>query len=221
MKNRNELGKFLLQNGLNQKGVEVGSFKAGFAKEILESWPGKLYLVDVWRSLPKSEYDDSSNHSDHVNAYSEAMHNLSGFEDRAFMLRMKGEHAAELFRDDSLDFVYIDANHTYEEVKKDINIWYPKVKVGGILAGHDFLNLPGFNKENYAKGIKNLPVYMWDNNTPDKQFFAGIFGVNPAVEEFCEENGYTPELTQEWLGTWWVRRARFRGQPAHLYLDIP
>lgn len=41
--------------------------------------------------------------------------------------------------DGSLDFVYIDGNHSEEYVRQDIRLWWPKVKIGGMLAGHDIL----------------------------------------------------------------------------------
>jgi hypothetical protein len=46
--------------------------------------------------------------------------------------------AANLFEDNSVDFVFIDADHSYESVKKDIKNWLPKIKKNGIIAGHDF-----------------------------------------------------------------------------------
>lgn len=46
--------------------------------------------------------------------------------------------AAAQFADQSVDFVFIDANHTYEFVRDDINAWLPKIKPGGIIAGHDY-----------------------------------------------------------------------------------
>ena len=52
--------------------------------------------------------------------------------------------AAEKYVDGSLDFVYIDADHHYDAVKRDIAAWLPKVRSGGIIAGHDFCNYPGF-----------------------------------------------------------------------------
>lgn len=48
--------------------------------------------------------------------------------------------AAANYKDQSLDFVFIDAGHTYNDVKKDIDAWLPKIKIGGIIAGHDFCN---------------------------------------------------------------------------------
>jgi len=51
--------------------------------------------------------------------------------------------AANLFKDNSIDFVFIDADHSYESVTKDINSWLPKIKKGGIISGHDYFTSPG------------------------------------------------------------------------------
>ena len=51
---------------------------------------------------------------------------------------MLSTSAAAQFADNSLAFVYLDANHYYEYVKQDLEAFYPKVMVGGMLAGHDF-----------------------------------------------------------------------------------
>jgi predicted O-methyltransferase YrrM len=52
--------------------------------------------------------------------------------------RMTTNEAVHLFKDESLDGVFIDADHSYEAVKLDIQNWMPKVRKGGILAGHDY-----------------------------------------------------------------------------------
>jgi hypothetical protein len=52
--------------------------------------------------------------------------------------------ASQHYDDESLDFVFLDADHAYESVAADIEAWHPKVRVGGILAGHDFTHeFPG------------------------------------------------------------------------------
>lgn len=194
---RNKLPQFLNKLGLINNGVEVGSFKGTYAKTILDNWAGKLYMVDVWRPLSEEEYDDSSNHKDHLDAYSETMNNISGFEDRAFMLRMKSEDGSKLFNDNSLDFVYIDANHTYQAVKDDIEYWYSKVKIGGLLLGHDYIP-----SDLYKDGQKDIP--LWLSSPTSESKYAGMFGVNTAVDEFAFNNGYEVNKTNEFLGTWWI-----------------
>jgi len=47
--------------------------------------------------------------------------------------------AAKMFEDESVDYIHIDCDHVYESVKKDINAWWPKLKVGCIMSGHDYL----------------------------------------------------------------------------------
>jgi len=54
------------------------------------------------------------------------------------ILQMTSAKAAEIFCDGSLDAVYIDANHNYENVKQDISMWLPKLKDGGMMTGHDY-----------------------------------------------------------------------------------
>ena len=198
MKTRDEFPQLLNNLGLKNRGVELGTFKGEFSKKILDLWTGTLFMVDVWRPLDPKEYDDQSNHSLHSDAFSDSMKNTSEHSERAHMLRCRGNIAADLFQNGTLDFVYIDANHTYESVCEDIEIWYPKIRSGGILAGHDYLKL------DYPDGTKNVPLFLWNENTPEQKNYAGMFGVNPAVDEFARKEGYNINVTNEFLGTWWI-----------------
>lgn len=197
MKDRNEFGEFLTFKKLINKGVEVGSFKGEFARTILEKWQGTLYMVDAWYEL--EDYNDMSNIGLNQDAYLEAMRSINEFRDRAYMLRCLSKQAVDLFPDESLDFVYIDANHEYSYVVEDIKLWYPKVKKGGIVAGHDYLDIDWYDDE-YSEKDKNK--YMWG----DGQHFIGVFGVNPAVDEFCRENNIEFSLTEEFSRTWYFEK---------------
>jgi hypothetical protein len=197
MIHRNEFGEFLTSKNLINKGVEVGSFKGEFARTILEKWQGTLYMVDAWYEL--EDYNDMSNIGLNQDAYVEAMRSINEFRDRAYMLRCLSKQAVDLFPDESLDFVYIDANHEYSYVVEDIKLWYPKVKKGGIVAGHDYLDIDWYDDE-YSEKDKNK--YMWG----DGQHFIGVFGVNPAVDEFCRENNIEFSLTEEFSRTWYFEK---------------
>lgn len=52
---------------------------------------------------------------------------------------MDSSAAAQLFNDDEVDFCFIDASHVSEDVQRDINAWWPKIKPGGVLGGHDYM----------------------------------------------------------------------------------
>ena len=199
--NRIELIKKIGLEFPKGKGAEVGTFKGQFSKMIMEIWPGTLYMIDVWRPLGE-EYIDMSNQKDsNISVYSEAIQNINGYEDRAIMIRASSEIASEMFSDRSLDFVYIDANHAYEFIKKDIELWYPKVKRGGYLCGHDYIKIDWFNDPNFAEN--KIDKHIWNENG---QFYHGVFGVNPAVDEFCKEHNYTPTITDEWFGSWSIQK---------------
>lgn len=184
----------------NGKGVEIGVFQGYFSKVILSKWGGTLYMVDVWRGLG-DEYEDMSNHNNHSDAYLNTMKNVEGYEDRSVMIRATSKIASEIFEDESLDFVYIDANHAYDFVVEDIKLWFPKLKKGGVFAGHDYLDMDWYNDPNYCPNGKDK--YIYTNTFQGTQYYNGIFGVNPAVDEFCKEHNYEVNVTKEWFGTWW------------------
>tara|TARA_R110002153_G_scaffold161310_3_gene313728 strand:- start:1515 stop:2153 length:639 start_codon:yes stop_codon:yes gene_type:complete len=188
-----------------KEAVEVGVFKAQFSKHLLKNWDGTLWLVDPWRAFEEGEgYVDASNHKKHQTAYLEAMQNIEGYESRAFMLRGLSSDMASRFEDNSLDLVYLDGNHAYEWVKEDIELWWPKIKKGGVLTGHDYLDMD-WKEGMWADNGKDKHIWM-TGSEHKKHIYAGLFGVNPAVDEFAEVNNLTMVLTNEWLGTWIIEK---------------
>lgn len=188
------------------KGVEIGVFKGEFSNIILNHWGGTLYMVDVWRELG-DEYLDESNNKLHHEVYKNTMNNIKGHEDRGIMIRATSKEASKMFNEESLDFIYIDANHSYDFVVEDINLWFPKLKKGGVMSGHDYINIDWYNDNHWLPNGKDKPIFTYivgDNGEITEHFFSGEFGVNPAVDEFCKEHNYKVNLTQEWYGTWWI-----------------
>lgn len=178
---REDLGTALNGMGLIGSGVEVGVWRGDFARVILDRWQGaKLYLVDAWRHL--DDYRDVSNSSDaeHEYNYQATLRAIGPYQSRVEVVRDLSAAAAPQFRDGSLDFVYIDANHKYEHVCQDLALWYPKVKPGGLFAGHDYL----------------------DGARPE-----GDFGVKRAVDSFASELGVPVRHTMEgdWR-SWYYRK---------------
>ena len=120
--------------------VEVGSWKGRSAAflgvEIFNSGkPIKLYCVDTWKgSIEHQDMACITNDS----LYTEFSNNIKILESVLTPIRLPSIEAAQQFEDNSIDFVFIDASHEYEDVKADIAAWYPKVKPGGLFAGHDY-----------------------------------------------------------------------------------
>ena len=126
-----------------KRGCEVGVLRGELSGMLLEDWQDlNLYMVDPY--LP-----DRYRNADDMRKIRElAFTNTLPFADRRIMLVAKSLQVACLIPNESLDFVYIDANHKYESVKQDIKAWYPKVKSGGLFFGHDY------NGKRHDKGVK-------------------------------------------------------------------
>lgn len=120
-------------------GVEVGTRTGWFAKYIVDHTNMTLYCVDPWEINPQL-----GNPEDSYKMFKFLTHS---YKDRIIEVKDWSPKAAERFEDNSLDFIYIDAEHTYEAVKLDIPAWWSKLKKGGIMAGHDYSdNWPGVKK---------------------------------------------------------------------------
>ena len=116
-------------------GAEVGVGFGENAENILKTLPiRRLYLIDFYIPYKQNGV---------VLDFSEGIFNIhklqSKFGNRVIFVNMTSEQAAKCnFIPNNLDFVYIDSNHAYEFVKKDIKLWWNKVRKGGIIGGHDF-----------------------------------------------------------------------------------
>lgn len=143
VRSRAELPIILNKRGLTGRGAEIGVWKGQFSNFLLSKWKGeKLYSIDPWKSFSSEEYPDDMNinQTEFDGIHNEVKNLLSKFGDRSEIIRKDSVTASKIFEDNFLDFAYLDGRHHYEGVKEDIEFWFPKVKKGGILCGHDYLN---------------------------------------------------------------------------------
>lgn len=119
--------------------VEVGVWKGDFSESILNMGPVKLILVDAWCSQQPDVYADlcNLNNTEYEKVYQSV---ATRFGDRPEVQIIRDWSAAAAFQmaDNSIDFVYIDANHSEKACTADIESWYRVVKPGGWLLGHDY-----------------------------------------------------------------------------------
>ncbi len=133
---RNKLLNFIKKHP-HKVVAEVGVARGVTTELLLKNLPDiKLYYcVDPW--IEYSGYNLTG--QDMFNGcHEETMKRIGSFQDKTEVLKMTSESAAPHIKDESLDFVFIDANHAYEYVKQDIALWVPKVKIGGVVSGHDY-----------------------------------------------------------------------------------
>uniref|UniRef100_A0A6H1ZG91 Putative methyltransferase n=2 Tax=viral metagenome TaxID=1070528 RepID=A0A6H1ZG91_9ZZZZ len=173
--------------------AEIGVQRGKFARRIFDAvQPQVLYLVDCWRTIYKQEGDVVP----YVNAHYQKLQlyiTVKRFRNEILSGRVRpliafSKEAASLMQDGHLDFVYIDAFHAYEDCYEDITLWAPKVKSGGIVAGHDY--------------HKNGPF--------------GECGVPRAVDQYVAEHGLSLNLVEDnpmrvhgrvWESqTWWFKK---------------
>lgn len=146
-------------------GAEIGTAAGDYAETLCKANPNlKLYCVDKWQ--PYHGYTDHTHKTTLDGFFEQTKERLADYlwrqispiippadgslpiasypdrdgEQRALvhLVRAWSLDAAKCFKDTSLDFVYIDANHRYEYVVADIAAWLPKIRSGGIISGHDY-----------------------------------------------------------------------------------
>lgn len=140
--------------------VEVGCWKgkstAYLAVEVINSNKNiKIHAVDTWEGSPNEQIHINDEYVKTNTLYDLFLKNIEPVESVIIPLRMNSIEASKLHSDSSIDIVFIDANHAYEYVIKDIEAWLPKIKPGGILAGHDY-GWSGVNRAVHEKFGNNI-----------------------------------------------------------------
>ena len=122
-------------------GAEIGVWRGELSRCLLEEISNlSLYLVDPWRSFADYHAEGMIAYSEEGwhDALEETRNAVSRFSQRAIIKRLTSSEAAKQIADRSLDFVFIDANHAYDHVVTDLDLWTLKVKSFGIICGHDY-----------------------------------------------------------------------------------
>lgn len=155
-------------------GVEVGVFGGDMSASLLLKDDLTLYMVDSWKGDGESYTGDtgdfhatlSQQQQDGYHRRAQEMVKFAG--SRARIIRKNSVDASMDIADASLDFVFIDADHSYDGSAADVKAWFPKVKPGGWLAGHDFGNIK-FPKFGVTRSVTEfsastgLPVELGEN----------------------------------------------------------
>ena len=163
-------------------GVETGAYLDIYYPQ-LESITEKFYLVDMWQYEGNEDFVDKysgGNYNNELEKGYDRVKRLYGDNPKVQMCKGSSEDWAEKFEDGFFDYLYLDADHSKKSVLADLKSWYPKVKNGGIIAGHD--------------------VYCDQNNA-----FREHFDVEGALAEFfTEDQQENIHLTNEYAYRTWI-----------------
>lgn len=123
--------------------VELGVQFGHFSSALSSKWTNPIneyVMVDLWAR--QENYNDAANDYNHTIIFSDAMNVKTSMESegkakKVTVCRNFTSICVKNFPSQYFDFIYVDARHDYKGVLADITEWWPKLKVGGIMAGHD------------------------------------------------------------------------------------
>jgi hypothetical protein len=123
--------------------VEVGCKEGRTTGHVLKNVPNaRVIAIDPWCAMPDQkgvQGGETYEEWDFERIKREFWDNVGSHSERCGHLRMTSEEAVRVgSMAGSFDCIFIDAAHDYESVKKDIRLWWPKIRAGGMLVGHDF-----------------------------------------------------------------------------------
>ncbi len=159
-----------------KEGAEVGVAQGNHAEVLCKENPGvKLHAVDIWES-----YEGYREYGNRIRRYYQMARKLLKPYDVNFIRKFSMD-AVEDFKDNSLDFVYIDCGHDFKNVALDIYEWSKKVRHGGIVYGHDY--------RDWYLGESRYPVHV----KPVVQAYMKACDISPwFVLENTKDKRYNP-----------------------------
>jgi len=159
--NRSQWGKLFNELGFTS-GAEIGVYGGEYSENLCRDNPGvKHYGIDPWLAYP--EYVSHRIQQGLCSAEEEARERLKKY--NCELIKEFSMDAVKRFKDNSLDYVYIDGNHDFQNATNDIVEWEKKVRPGGIVAGHDY-DKHAFRSRCHVKQVvkaytEAIGVYPW------------------------------------------------------------
>ena len=166
-RHRRERARLLRRLPKHSVGVEIGVWAGDLSAAILRAVrPVQLHLLDPWAFAPDERYEQAwyggaraGSQAEMDEVYKRVLQRFeTEIADGAVVIhRSTSAEAAAGFEDASLDWVYVDGNHLYEYVRADLELFAPKVRPGGLLAGDDY-GTPGWWDDGVRRAVDRFLV---------------------------------------------------------------
>lgn len=153
----------LLENVKNPVGIEIGVDEAPTSWFFLKNREDlKLYGIDPYQAYQDWYPEGFISQRQQDEKYDAMRERTKPFGDRWKHYRLTSDDAVRLFDDDSMDFIFIDGLHEYDQVLLDCRNYWPKIKKGGVFAGHDYTVIPGVNRavNEFAAEVGATPIHL-------------------------------------------------------------
>lgn len=137
---------YIKRHGEKLKGIEIGTCRGESTYYFLDKCPNIVLLTTI---DPYKGYQDWNGEitQETVERFMDAAQkNLKKFSKRVTMVRQESANAATMFDDESVDFIFVDGDHSYDATLADCEAYYPKLKKGGIFCGHDYQVIEGVKR---------------------------------------------------------------------------
>lgn len=169
---RTQLVDLLIDLKLPLTAALIGIAEGYDSEDLLKGGLQKLYMVDNWATIAGQQGDGGHPQEWHDKNFADALHRVSPYADKIKILRGMSVEMSRQVEDNSLGLVYFDGDHSLEGMRADLSAWFPKVCHGGIIAGHDYLNM--------SYGV-------WD---AVYEFTKGLYEVHVIHEDKPEDAGF-------------------------------
>jgi predicted O-methyltransferase YrrM len=162
------LAPYIKRLGENITGIEIGTCRAESTNYLLSKCPNisKLTTIDPYKGYVDWKGEITQETVDKFMSIAEK--NLKEFGDRVSMLRSPSVDAAKNFDDESVDFIFVDGDHSYAATLADCVAYYPLLKKGGFFCGHDYSSIQDVNRAvNDFRDQKKItaPINLSTNST--------------------------------------------------------
>ena len=155
--------------------IEIGTFFGGSAETMLEASAAEMICVDTFGGTQDNETACIPKQV----MLSYAALRLGRFADRSSIIVASSQQAARFIPPGIADLIFLDADHSYESVKADIAAWMPKLKPGGIFAGHDYYKWSDTYTDDELAALGHLQC------DPDSTVHCGVvLAMREAFEQF-------------------------------------
>lgn len=177
----------LFKDRPHKYGCEIGVNNGITTSYLLKNLPTieRYYAVDPWLARYKMynkklyKWTAKGNKKRWVDVMQSFFENTFNDRNRVCLLRTFSVDGVKFFEDEYFDWIFIDANHEYPYIKENLELWTPKVKIGGLVTGHDYGNPKGKHKG---------------------------WGINKAVDEFVEKNDFKLNVEDNYV--YWFERVK-------------